>query len=136
MFLLFVLVLRLLAGKPTTIMLNSRSAYIITEKEVQYVTPDFFDQEVLPDATWYLVDCRDDLQSVPGCIMDSATLCRGFILQAASQRSDNLAWLTKTDLGIPPRLYMSVWTLKELICACVSFSDSFSVHINITDHVV
>ena len=134
MFLLFVLVLRLLAGKPTVIMLNSSGAYIITAIKVRYVMPDFFDRALLPRATWYLVDCRHDLRNVPEYIMRSASHCGGFILQAASQRSDNLAWLSKTDRGIPPRLYMSFWTVKELICAYVSFFDSFSAHV--TDHVV
>ncbi|KAL5514172.1 hypothetical protein ACEPAG_2260 [Sanghuangporus baumii] len=116
--LLYILVLRLLCKLPTALMIDDTGVFFIDVKGVQFINIERLRNEaLLPRGTWFLVDCRGKLRSVPSDILTAVSFCEGFIVHAASARAPNLDWLTKVDRSIPPQLYMDLWSMDDLIIA-------------------
>lgn len=112
MFLIYVLVLRILAGLPTILMTESDRFFIFQESgviEVKSKDASEF-QAQISDKFWCLVDSNADLVGVPTCISDLGC----FIVQAASPRATRLDWWTKARFAVD-LYYMKEWSLSELI---------------------
>ena len=125
-----VLILRLQAGLPTIYQSHPDRLYFFSKEGVfkcncspgHIPNPCEFRRRI-PESTWCLIDCNQDLVGVPMFIQQ----LRLFIVQASSLRSDHLKWTNKaTSLVI--RYFMKPWTLSELIvghvthvCFCNSY---------------
>ncbi|PCH39137.1 hypothetical protein WOLCODRAFT_167816 [Wolfiporia cocos MD-104 SS10] len=117
-FLIYVLVLRLLAGLTTILQLNSKELYVFSDEGVFIVTIPIPTQSHLhlhiPDGTWCLIASNQRLAGVPVDVIELSSSCDGFILQAVSPRAERVDW-TKKEAGRVPRYWMARWSLGELI---------------------
>ncbi|KAL5480156.1 hypothetical protein ACEPAI_1426 [Sanghuangporus weigelae] len=115
MFLIYVLVLRLLAGKPTFFRDKLSHGFLLDASGVSIVSSDALDTESQPEGTWFLVDSGQELESVTQDIITACRISNGFVIQSAPPRTPNFAWFTKIGNRMPWKIYMAPWSLEELI---------------------
>ncbi|KAL5480248.1 hypothetical protein ACEPAI_1518 [Sanghuangporus weigelae] len=115
MFLIYVLVLRLLAGKPTVFRDKLSHGFLLDASGVIIVSSDALDTVSQPEGTWFLVDSGQELGSVTQDIITACRISNGFVIQSASPRTPRFAWFTKIGNRIPWKMYMAPWSLEELI---------------------
>ncbi|KDQ06437.1 hypothetical protein BOTBODRAFT_60600 [Botryobasidium botryosum FD-172 SS1] len=119
MWLIYTLVLRLLAGLPTIFVDNSWFLYIFNQAGVFELKGDYASFEypakhgfkaAINEDYWCLVDSTNTLIGVPYFILS----LNRFVVQAASPRADRTAWIRKAP-SAHVVYYMKSWTLSELI---------------------
>ncbi|KAL5520850.1 hypothetical protein ACEPAF_2853 [Sanghuangporus sanghuang] len=115
MFLIYVLVLRLLAGKPTVFRDKLSHGFLFDATGVSIVSSDVLGAVSQPEGTWFLVDSGQELGSVTQDIITACHTSDGFVIQSASPCTPRFAWFTKIGNRIPWKIYMAPWSLEELI---------------------
>ncbi|OCB92061.1 hypothetical protein A7U60_g596 [Sanghuangporus baumii] len=118
LFLIFVLVLRVLAGLPTIFQSENEHLCVITGEgafRVSYPIDALPLQDYIPVGMWFLVD-SGAVAHVPSQLMKTSSIMSGLILQAASPRKDHLEWAKKMHQAVG-RYWMAPWTPEEVIQA-------------------
>ncbi|PCH34547.1 hypothetical protein WOLCODRAFT_165651 [Wolfiporia cocos MD-104 SS10] len=117
-FLIYVLVLRLLAGLTTIFQRRANELYVLNDEGVFRVTSLTLTSSHLhlyvPSGTWCLVDSNQGLTGVPEDVVELRSAIKGFILQAASPCAERVHWTNKVRSRVP-RFWMARWSLGELI---------------------
>ncbi|PCH37214.1 hypothetical protein WOLCODRAFT_167388 [Wolfiporia cocos MD-104 SS10] len=117
LFLVYVLTLRLLAGRTTTFQRDNKTVFILNDEGVFRIShPVYVDDDLhlyLPRGTWFLVDSNQELTNVPPIYLCLGS-CRGLILQAASPRIRCVEWAKKAA-RLVSHFWMAPWSLGELI---------------------
>lgn len=72
----------------------------------------------IPPGTWFLVDSSRKLTEVPVELSDLCDSLGGFIIQAASPRTERVDWRKKASKVVRV-FWMASWSLEELIAGCV-----------------
>ncbi|KAF5379246.1 hypothetical protein D9615_006049 [Tricholomella constricta] len=118
LWLIFVLVLRILAGCPTIFHFRSNTCYLFNAQglyKINLADEEFIDaqhhfRKVVSPQYWCLVDSNHSVPDVPPQLSQT----RAFILQVASPRFDRVDWVKKHG-STTCRYFMMNPTLPELI---------------------
>ncbi|KAL5501010.1 hypothetical protein ACEPAH_9397 [Sanghuangporus vaninii] len=116
LFLIFVLVLRVLAGLPTIFQSENGHLCVITGEgafRVSYPIDAPPLQDYIPMGTWFLVD-SGSVANVPSQLIKTSSIMSGLILQAASPRKDHLGWAKKMHQAVG-RYWMAHWAPEKII---------------------
>ncbi|KAF8524245.1 hypothetical protein JB92DRAFT_3109660 [Gautieria morchelliformis] len=115
---ILVLVLRILAGRPTIYhsqsqicyVFNADGLYVVNLGDAGLQSERWRFYHAISSDYWCLVDCNRTVQGVP----ESLSCLEAFIVQSASPRIQRLEWRKKYE-AVSIEYYMRPWTLSELI---------------------
>lgn len=89
--------------------------YIINSEGVKKIFTKHFDESLVTDKYWCLVDSNQKLETVPTELIET----EAFLIQTASPREVRTDWWKKANRP-RPTFFMKEWSLPELIVGYVS----------------